>query len=185
MSNAKKNVEKLSKTLNPFTEEPEAEAAVAVILKAVDEDLEILLVKRAENPTDPWSGQMAFPGGKRDSKDRNLKQTVIRETLEETGINLNQEGHFLGVLETQSSPRKPEIHVLPFIILLEQEPQIKLNKKELEWSTWISIEDLSKHEGTAQFSFGKFPAYILGTTVIWGLTYRIIEDLFHSLRSPT
>lgn len=89
-------IKKLSKTLKPISEEQDAEAAVALILKLRNHDIKILLVKRVENPADPWSGQVALPGGKRDAKDQNLKKTVVRETLEETNINLLHRCQFLG-----------------------------------------------------------------------------------------
>ena len=67
-----------------------ANAAVVIILRSNHKDVEVLLVKRAKKITDPWSGQVALPGGKKNSNDENLKNTVIRETLEETGIHLQK-----------------------------------------------------------------------------------------------
>ena len=175
------SVRKLSKVLKPVSEGQDADAAVVLLLKPMDQDLEALFVKRVENPADPWSGQMAFPGGKRDAKDKDLKQTVVRETLEETNINLLDRCRFLGVMETLRSTRRPEMKILPFVVLLEHEPSIKLNE-ELEEFVWISLEELVKHGGTVKFSFGGVPAYIVGNIVIWGLTYRILEKFVHTLK---
>lgn len=175
-------IEKLSKVLEPVSEGQDANAAVALLLKPADQDFKILFVKRVESPTDPWSGQMAFPGGKRDMKDQNLKQTVIRETLEETNINLLDRCRFLGVMEPLRSLPRLEMKILPFVILLEQEPEIKLNE-ELEWFVWIQLEELVQHRGMVKFSFGEVPAYIVGNSVIWGLTYRILENFVHILES--
>jgi 8-oxo-dGTP diphosphatase len=174
------SIEKLSKVLKPVSEEQDAEASVALLLKPVDQDLKVLFVKRAENPADPWSGQMALPGGKRDTTDQSLKQTVVRETLEETNINLLDRCRFLGVMETLTSTTRPEMKILPFAVLLEHKPSIKLNE-ELERFVWISPEELVQHRGTVKFSFGEFPAYIVGNIVIWGLTYRILEIFVHTL----
>jgi 8-oxo-dGTP diphosphatase len=174
------SIEKLSKTLKPASEKQDADAAVALLLKPVDQALQVLFVKRVETRTDPWSGQMALPGGKRDVKDQNLKQTVVRETLEETNIKLLDRCRFLGVIEPLRSTQRPEMKVLPFIILLEYEPIIKLNE-ELEGFVWISLKELLQHKGTVKFSFGEFPAYIVGNTIIWGLTYRILEKFSHIL----
>jgi len=174
-------VERLSKMLNPVSEEQDADAAVALLLKPINQDFEVLFVKRVENPTDPWSGQMALPGGRRDSKDKDLKQTVVRETLEETSINLLYGCRFLGVMETLESTLRSEMKVLPFVILLEHEPSIKLNE-ELKGFVWVSLEELAQHKGTARFNFGEFPAYIFGDTVIWGLTYRILDRFRTKIR---
>jgi len=174
------SIEKLLKALKSVAEEEDADAAVALLLKPVDQSFKLLFVKRAENPADPWSGQMAFPGGKRDPEDQNLKQTVVRETLEETSINLLDRSRFLGVMDPLKSTKRPEMRILPFLILLEHEPTIKLNE-ELEWFVWISPEELLQHKGTAKFGFGEAPAYVFRERVIWGLTYRILEKFFQIL----
>ena len=175
------SMERLSRALEPASEEQDADAAVALLLKPMDQALKVLFVKRVENPTDPWSGQMALPGGKRDAKDRNLEQTVTREALEETNINLLDRCKFLGVMGTLRSTRRPEMKILPFVVLIEHEPTIRLNE-ELEDFVWISLEELVQHKGTVEFSFGEVPAYTLGNSVIWGLTYRILEKFFHTLK---
>jgi 8-oxo-dGTP diphosphatase len=172
-------IEKLSKVLRPVTDEQNANAAVALLLKPKNHDLNVLFVKRIENPADPWSGQMAFPGGKHDLKDANLVATVVRETLEETGINLLNRCHFLGVLTALSSRPRPELKILPFVVLLEHEPLIKLSEKELEEFVWISLDKIIRHKGSAKLSFGEVPAFVVGRIVIWGLTYRALEDFLN------
>jgi 8-oxo-dGTP diphosphatase len=174
------NIKKLSKALKSISEEQDADAAVALMLNPIKQDFHVLFVKRVENPADPWSGQVAFPGGKRDIKDKNLKQTVVRETFEETNINLLDSCRFLGALTALRSTRRPEMKILPFVILLEHEPPIKLNVKELEGSVWVSLEELVQNKRTTKFGFGEVPAYIVGNNVIWGLTYRILENFFHT-----
>ena len=173
-------IEKLSRALKRTSEGQDADAAVALLLKPMDQALRVLFVKRVKNPADPWSGQMAFPGGKRDARDQNLKQTVVRETLEETSINLLDGCRFLGMMGSLRSTRRPEMKILPFVVLLEHEPTIKLNE-ELEEFIWMSLEELVQHRGAAKFSFGEVQAYTVGNYIIWGLTYRILEKFFHNL----
>ena len=73
--------------------EPEAplQAAVAAILRESEGKLELLLIRRSSRASDPWSGQMALPGGRRDPSDPSLRQTAIRETLEEVGLDLAEQ----------------------------------------------------------------------------------------------
>ena len=172
--------EKLSKTLKQTSEFPDANAAVVALLRVADQDFQVLFVKRAENPTDTWSGQTALPGGKRDSKDRDLKATVVRETLEETGINLLEGCRFLGVMEPLRSIQRHEMKVLPFVVLQEKEQGIKLNE-ELTGYFWTSLKEMFHNRGTVKFSLGEFPAYIIGNHAIWGLTYRIVHNLLSLL----
>lgn len=170
-------IENLSQILKPVSEVQNADAAVALLLRPVNQDFKILLVKRTENPFDPWSGQMAFPGGKRDSKDRDIRHTVVRETLEETNIDIIRRCLFLGVLENMRSTVRPKLLVAPFAVLLEHEPTIILNE-ELEWYMWISLKKLRECKGVAKLPFGEVPAYIVEGNVIWGLTYGILENFF-------
>ncbi|NIU81746.1 NUDIX domain-containing protein [Candidatus Bathyarchaeota archaeon] len=150
-------------------------------MKSVEQDAEVLLVKRVESPHDPWSGQMAFPGGKRDESDQDLKQTVVRETLEETNIDLLDHGLILGVMTPFRSTERPEMKILPFVVLLQHQPFIRLNE-ELEDHLWIPLAELDRCRGSAKFSFGAYPAYLVGDKVIWGLTYRILHKLLDILQ---
>jgi len=165
---------KLFRTLKPITGNEEADAAVALLLRPAGEELRILVVKRVENPADPWSGQMALPGGRREPQDQDLKQTVIRETLEETGINLLECSRFLGMLDVYRSAVRPGMRIIPFVVLLEYEPRIKLEERELEHFIWVSPKQLIENKGTAKFSYGVLPIYKIGDNVIWGMTYFIL-----------
>jgi len=176
------NAEKLSKKLKQISESLDANAAVVVLLREKGQDFQVLFVKRAEKSDDPWSGQTALPGGKRNPEDRDLKETVVRETLEETSINLLEGCRFLGVMEPLRSTQRPEMKILPFIVLLEKEQTITLNE-ELTGYFWIPLKELDHHRGTAKFSFGEYPAYIIENHIIWGLTYRILKKLLSILES--
>jgi 8-oxo-dGTP pyrophosphatase MutT (NUDIX family) len=174
----------LSEVLNPLTQEQDATAAVTLLLHPVGSGFEILFVKRVKSPADPWSGQIALPGGKRDAHDKTLKDTAVREALEETDINLGKNGYFLGVLDVVRSVQMPEVRILPFVVFMEERPNITLNTKELERYFWILLDGLIQNKGTVNFRFGEFPAYIVDGNIIWGLTYAIIEQIipiFHPI----
>lgn len=169
-------VSKLSKMLNQTYESLDAHAAVVVLLRAANQGFQVLLVKRAEKAGDPWSGQTALPGGKGSSEDQNLKETVIRETLEETGINLLVGCRFLGAMEPVRSTQKPEMKILPFVVLQEKEQTIDLNEELTEYF-WAPLVEFAKNKGTFKFGVDEHPAYIIRNHVVWGLTYRILDKL--------
>ena len=64
------------------------QAAVAVVLRDAKGTPELLLIERARREGDPWSGHMAFPGGRLDPTDSDPRSAAERETLEEVGVRL-------------------------------------------------------------------------------------------------
>jgi 8-oxo-dGTP diphosphatase len=175
-------IEKLPEVLKPVSDEQEAKAAVSLLLKPRRGDFDLLLVKRVENPSDTWSGQMALPGGKRESKDESLKDTAVRETMEEIGVAVGAR-RFLGVLDALRSEPRPEFKILPFVVLLDDEPLLKLNKAELEMFIWVPYEEIVQSKGTVQFSFGKVPAYVFAEGIVWGITYRILSEFIQAVEA--
>ena len=167
-------IEKLKVLLNRV-EDVDAGAAVAALISRGEEGLKVLLVKRSENPSDPWSGQMAFPGGRRRLEDHDLKETVVRETFEETGIDLDRY-LFLGTLDVAFSKVAIGLGVLPFVVLADERPEIVLNE-ELCSHLWIPIDLLNLSKGNARVKHREVPAYTVKGHVVWGLTYRIVENL--------
>ena len=157
----------------------DAHAAVAILLRPDPRDLEIFLVKRAEVPGDPWSGDMAFPGGKRHSQDRSLGDTAIRETMEETGIQL-EELEPLGYMEPLQSWVRNTFVVQPVVYLYEGDPPIRLNY-ELTRYMWVPLETLRGSKEHAVVKGFDSPIFRVGEEVVWGLTYRMLEKLLEML----
>ena len=154
----------------------EAKAAVGVVFRRDNGVLKLLLVKRAEVPGDPWSGDMAFPGGKRCPDDNGLIETVTREVYEETNIDLCS-AHFLGVMDPLGSTARRGMTVLPMVFLLDKEPEIRINK-ELAYHLWTPFHDLTNSRGKALVK-NRFDTDVfhVGGDVVWGLTYRMLERL--------
>ncbi|MEM2029691.1 MAG: CoA pyrophosphatase [Candidatus Bathyarchaeia archaeon] len=172
----------IKKGLKPFSDfrECAANAVVSILLRVLDSDIYLLAVKRVESSKDPWSGHFSLPGGKRESKDRDLLETVVRETMEEIGVDL-RESIFLGVVEPERSQLNPNIIVLPFVFLLEKEPTVNLNRCELERDVWVPISALLNNERIIEVGSNKHPAFIVGDIVIWGLTYRILKKVLQGV----
>jgi 8-oxo-dGTP pyrophosphatase MutT (NUDIX family) len=63
-----------------------ARAAVLLPLYRRDDAWHLVFIRRAEHPGDPHSGQVAFPGGRREPGDANSIATALREAHEEIGL---------------------------------------------------------------------------------------------------
>lgn len=148
---------------------------MALIFSMRQGALQLLLVKRAVIEGDPWSGDMAFPGGKRMSGDRSIMDTVVREVQEETGIDLRACRH-LGAMGTVYSTVRPSLGVLPIVFLRDSDSEIRINEELVSYQ-WVDLEGLQTSRGRATVKGRDVPAYRIEGEVVWGLTYRIIEVL--------
>ncbi len=159
------------------------EAAVTLVLRASD-DLEVLLIKRAQSERDPWSGHIALPGGRRDAGDADLTRTAIRETSEETGVELEESGWSLGRLARvePSHPRLPPITITPYVFGVPERIQASVNSKEVDQVLWLPLAVLLDPDtlGTTTIQLPEgaadFPCYTVGNHSVWGLTFRILSE---------
>ncbi len=141
----------------------------------------VLLIKRAERSGDPWSGQVAFPGGKMQSGDRTARDTAVRETLEEVGIDLNRAAEFLGyggVATTHTGT----MDVVPSVFILKEGVQVRPNG-EVASFRWVDLDAFEAPGAKATYRLNRdgqdvgMPAYAVGDYVVWGLTYRILSTM--------
>ena len=152
----------------------------AILVGSGSASPDILLIKRAKRENDPWSGQMAFPGGRRDPDDAALVETACRETLEETGVAL-RDVVVLGELDDirPLGPGLPRVIVRPFVFLLDSIPDVVTNI-EVDLFLWVKLSDLPDLAGTATVTVDGLaitvPAYNIGRHVVWGLTERILKS---------
>lgn len=163
-------------------------AAVAVVL--VPSPDAVLLIRRAERAGDPWSGHMALPGGRRDTGDRDLIETAIRETFEEVGLRLSR-SDLLGGLDdvVPRTPVLPPIAVRPFVFGLSRRPPLVPNP-EVAAARWVQVDHLLHPETyhSAHLEIRgeprEFPAYRVEESIVWGLTERIVTGLLDQIRKP-
>ncbi len=164
-------------------------AAVALVLLEGQQGLEILIIKRAEREDDPWSGQMAFPGGRYGAGDLDLEATAVRETREETGVDLSG-AERLGALD-DLYPRTsllPPVVVRPFVFALSRRAAL-VPSDEVQRAFWLPLARLSepgvRRDVTLTLRGGThtLPAYLVDDDLIWGMTERILTP-FVDLVSP-
>ena len=167
-------------------EPPTRYAAIALVLRASTAGgPELLMTKRAEAVGDPWSGHIACPGGRMDPTDRDLEHTAMRETWEETGIDLERDGRILGTLDDMS-PRTmtlPPIVIRPFVAVVKPDVRI-VESPEVAEAFWVPLAAIRT---TEQWGRASVPIHGVGERevdvfrhggyTVWGLTHRALRQL--------
>lgn len=179
----------LAGQLEPFpSDSKKARGAVGVLIKEEGDDLWLLMIKRRENPRDPWSGQMAFPGGHADLEDRTLLDTVAREAEEEVGIDIRDK-EFLGCL-SNVQPRNAPMVVAPFVFLLTASvhPKTSIEAEEILWvpmSFLLNSENVSSIMVPIGHEVISMGCYKYSNHTIWGLSFRIIREIVSKIMVGT
>lgn len=167
-------------------------AAVAAVLRGAGEGTEVLLIRRADRPGDPWSGQMAFPGGHVEAGER-MVDAARRETREETGLDLDVHGRLIGRLDhvrAVARGRALDLVIAPYVFELASEPPAFRPNHEVAEVLWAPllpmISGATHTELEYEMSGGRetFPGYDVEGRVVWGLTYRMLGTLFSVLHPP-
>jgi 8-oxo-dGTP pyrophosphatase MutT (NUDIX family) len=167
-------------------------AAVALILRDGEAGIDLLFIRRAEHPHDPWSGQMAFPGGRAEPGDSDLVATARRETMEEVGLDLETTGELIGSLDevrAMARMRPMELSIQPYVFRLTTPAELQLSG-EVRSVHWLSLAALLGAElrSTMDYEEGgqslRFPCVRLDEIVIWGLTYRMLLALGERILGP-
>lgn len=168
-------------------------AAVAMILAGGPRDPSILFIERAKRIGDPWSGHMAFPGGRVEERDAGPQRTAERETMEEVGIDLGG-AELIGRLDDQAGRRagtswrgRP---IAGFVYHLDEPAAVTISA-EVEEALWVRssalLEPKNQVDYNVSYAPGTFPGILVGIPerhVIWGLTYRFLESFMRALDEP-
>jgi 8-oxo-dGTP pyrophosphatase MutT (NUDIX family) len=162
-------------------------AAVALILRELPGDLEVLFIERATHSLDPWSGHLAFPGGKVEAGEQ-ARQAAERETREEIGLDLERE-QYLGRMSDIVGANLP-VRVSCFAYGINTpglEPVVNDEVRDVFWVRLSELRNAERHKISMVGFSGRsleVPAIILpqpGKPVLWGITYRLVMQFLEIL----
>ena len=177
------------------TVEPSGPVRRAAILLALrergDGEPELLMIKRADADGDPWSGHIACPGGRMEPGDRDLAATAIRETWEETGVDIARDGRMLGQLDELQprSPMLPPIVIRPYVALVRADVEIAPSL-EVASAFWVPIAALREEAAwgmglvTMRGAQRRVTTFQHGEHTVWGLTERVLRQFLEYLGVP-
>ena len=160
------------------------EGKYASVVIVFSQDYNLLFVKRMSSEHDPWSGQIAFPGGRWREGDSSLLETASRELYEETGLRMFEDVELIGFMHFVRPGNIPELRVRPYIaVKLNEDAELRPGS-EVESLLWIPLRVL-RREVVDVYSRSRgvmrVLAYRHGDVVIWGMTARILSTITSAL----
>jgi len=168
-----------------FKNEPR-ESAVTILFYEEDKKIKIIFIKRNEDGK-AHSGQVAFPGGKYELEDKNLKTTALRETFEEIGIEQSKI-KIIGQLTPLYIPIS-NFRVTPFVAYLENVPTYKISESEVQKIITAEITEFfnDKNLGTRELKRNEIiisaPFFGVQNDIVWGATAMITSELYEVLKN--
>jgi 8-oxo-dGTP pyrophosphatase MutT (NUDIX family) len=169
-------------------------ASVALVLREVGSDLEALFIRRAEHDEDPWSGHLAFPGGRLDAEDATARDAAERETVEELGLDLRDTtmARCLGRLDDVLGHAE-SIRVSAYVYGISGNPSLRPNQ-EVRDAFWTPLNHCTDpgRQSVREFSYldvmRPLPTLRLledeEAPVLWGITYKFMDDFMTTIGRP-
>ncbi len=159
-----------------------AGAAVTIVLRDGLREVEILLIERAPNPSDPASGDVALPGGRVDEADGSLVATALRELQEEVGLGPGDLTAAPRFVAAAPAPRFG-LHVGVFAAELAGTagPPTIGSPGEVAHVFWLPQSALSESRlvAVSNVPAGRsVAAAVHEGHVVWGFTRRVLRDFF-------
>lgn len=164
-------------------------ASVALVLAGPETSLRMCFIRRSTRPEDPWSGQMALPGGRVSTSDTDVLSAAARETHEEIGLLLGPD-QYLGTLSEMPIARNANLErgiLSPCVFYCSRHlPSFVLCQKEVAAAYWIPVPHLWSVENRTRYTFENqsYPAIAYREEVIWGLTLRVLEAFGRVVQRP-
>lgn len=187
-------VEQRLKVSSPWLDPDPAHlaAAVALVLRERAGELEALFIRRAEWDGDPWSGDLAFPGGRIDPEDRGSpRRAAERETLEELDLDLSRARRLGRVSDVLG--RAHSIRVSCFVYGVAGDPPLRPNYeiREAFWSPACHFTDPGR-QLRREFQYRERPIVMPAirllederAPLLWGITYKLLEAFMRVIGRP-
>jgi 8-oxo-dGTP pyrophosphatase MutT (NUDIX family) len=139
-------------------------------------EYKILFTERSHN-VEHHKGQISFPGGVVDKKDKSLLETALRESYEEIGL-LSEDVEILGQLDEQCTFTSHFV-IHPFVGLIPYPYAFKINRDEVQSLIAIDVRSLTgkKDRVTLDDLTYHGTVYEYEGYTIWGATASITENL--------
>lgn len=161
-------------------------SAVLSLFYPKEDEAHVLLIVRSAYPG-VHSSQIAFPGGKKETEDLDLKQTALRETNEEVGVNAAE----VKIVKQWSDIYIPPSNfiVSPFMGIIEKRPDFLLQPDEVSAIIELPVSQLlddrlvqNVQMSTSYATNIQVPAFVIEKHIVWGATAMILSEIKETLK---
>lgn len=155
------------------------QAAVLLYCYPKGGQMHLSLIKRTEYEG-VHSGQISFPGGKKEKSDRSLQHTAVRECNEELGTHINEKKQLISLTPLYIPPSN--FLVTPFLAYESFYPKFSPDLREVAIHIEIplfKILELEIEQHRLETSLGKeiqVPCFTYQNHFIWGATAMILSE---------
>lgn len=130
----------------------------------------------------PHSGQVAFPGGRKDPEDLSMAHTALRECEEEIGVSRHSIKIFKAMSELYIPPS--DFWVKPYMGLIDHKPKFVLQHEEVAGLIYVPATDLLddrrlKMESLITPARGvlEMPVFDFQGNRVWGATAMMLFEM--------
>lgn len=176
--------EKVVNRVSKFELEKAKKASVLCLFYPKNNEPHFVLMKRVSYPG-VHSGQISFPGGQIEENENPL-EAALRETYEETGMQVKKDDVLSAISEIYIPPSN--FYVYPFIASLKETPLFKADKTEVDYLIDVPVKEFlnpsNLKKKQLQYSYGTFeaPYFHLQNETVWGATAMILGEVFEILK---
>ena len=177
-------LDKITEKIKSYSGTPPVEELrqAAVLIAVTDsEDPELIYTLRS-NKVGSHGGEVSFPGGMFEKEDKDLQNTALRESQEETGLDQSKV-NILGPIDTVVS--RFNISVTPYVGIIPNNIELNNNSDEIEACFRVPLSFLLKDKRHRNDEINRngdiffMPAYSFDSYIIWGLTAMITVDFLN------
>ena len=154
----------------------------AVLIAVTESENPELIYTLRSNKVGSHGGEVSFPGGMFETEDKNLQDTALRESHEETGLDRSKV-NILGSIDTVVS--RFNISVTPYVGIVPSDIELNDNSDEIEACFRVPLSLLLEDKRHRNDEINRngdiffMPAYSYDSYIIWGLTAMITVDFLN------
>lgn len=160
------------------------DSAVVILLYEKQGETHIVFTQRHEYKG-AHSGQISFPGGKRDLEDKDLKHTALRELKEEVGVEVDENNIILPLTWLYVPPSN--FVIFPFVVFVENEPLFVKEEAEVKEILEFKVVDLLNKINQKKYNYFneklqisfETPCFQIEDKIIWGATAMILSEFLN------